>query len=108
MAHTSGPWEAEPEAGKGAWICNANGEWTALALGDTQETAIANKHLITAAPELLACCRRAAEILLKNRDQNPTEAQVFAALKWAIAKATGALTEQHDPVWCTTQREQNR
>ena len=52
-AHTAGPWEAEAPAARGAWIKGANGEWTALACGDNDETASANARLIASAPALL-------------------------------------------------------
>ena len=54
---TPGPWVAEPMVGKGAWIGN-EGAWTALALGETEELARANKHIITAAPDLYDALER--------------------------------------------------
>lgn len=47
-----------------------------------------NARLIAAAPELLAACD-AARLCLKNRDQDPTEAKVYDALRFVIRKATG-------------------
>ncbi|MGO4337836.1 hypothetical protein AB4037_23245 [Labrys sp. KB_33_2] len=47
--HTPTPWEAEPEAGRGAWIKGTSGEWAALSCGDTDESARANAALIVAA-----------------------------------------------------------
>lgn len=51
---TPGPWVAEPHAGRGAWVSGSNGEWSALACGNTDATADANARLIAAAPDLLA------------------------------------------------------
>jgi hypothetical protein len=49
---TPGPWEAEPQTGRGAWIKGSDGEWAALSCGDTDERGRANAHLIAAAPDL--------------------------------------------------------
>lgn len=49
---TPGPWTAEPQAGRGAWIKGSTGEWVALSCGDTDERARDNAHLIVAAPKL--------------------------------------------------------
>lgn len=50
--HTPGPWSAEPGAKRGAWISGTTGEWSALACGDSDESAARNAALIAAAPAL--------------------------------------------------------
>ena len=49
---TPGPWSAEPGAKRGAWISGTTGEWSALACGDSDESAARNAVLIAAAPAL--------------------------------------------------------
>lgn len=50
--HTPGPWAAEPGAKRGAWISGTTGEWSALACGDSDESAARNARLIAASPAL--------------------------------------------------------
>lgn len=47
--YTPTPWFAEPKVGRGAWIKGKTGEWTALACGDTDKSAVANAQIITRA-----------------------------------------------------------
>lgn len=94
MAHTPKPWEAEPGAGRGAWIKGANEEWAALACGDTDESARANAKLIAAAPDLLAALRHALIIIEDRAGKSPMAttreyaATVRAEINAAITKAT--------------------
>lgn len=88
MAHTPGPWEKEPEAGRGAWIKGANDEWAALACGDTDESARANAHLIAAAPDLLEALRVLLAYLPADEDAvDPQQHAALRAARAAIAKA---------------------
>jgi hypothetical protein len=95
-AHTPGPWMREPQGGRGSWIRGENGEWAALACGDTDESANANACLIAGAPEMLAALKRLEAFgsqELQTRNVKFTIAQKIAALnaaRAAIAKATGA------------------
>lgn len=52
-AATPGPWESE-DADRGAWIRGSNGEWAALACGNTDENARANAQLIAASPTVIS------------------------------------------------------
>lgn len=81
--HTPGPWVAEPGGGRGAWIMGANREWTALACGDTDESANANARLIAAAPELLEALK-VAQIWLDLDGRYD-----MRGINAAIEKATG-------------------
>ena len=93
--HTPGPWRAESNVGRGAWIGNAfTNEWAALACGNSDERAQANADLIAAAPELLAEYKRAIGHLRSFADAAPMDAtaETAAILYCAdrlIAKAEG-------------------
>lgn len=54
--HTPEPWITEPGGGRGAWIKGANGEWAALACGDTDQSASNN------ARRILACVNACKDI----------------------------------------------
>jgi len=95
-AHTPGPWIAEPGGGRGAWIKGQTGEWSALACGDTDETAAANARLIEAAPDLLAACQavnRYALVILSavDFDQRSHITEVSDAMRQARAAITKAV-----------------
>jgi hypothetical protein len=85
IAHTSGPWELAKFSKD--MIVDSNGDLIALIpYGDSDETAISNTHLISAAPDLLEALKEALEeFLFDCYDDHPS------AKKWraAIAKATG-------------------
>jgi len=97
--HTPGPWSAEYVGADGSFeiwnvakgdrahkdsfaICSRN------PIEHRAEVSRANARLIAVAPDLLAVAEL-ARIALKNRDQTPGEANILAALKLVIAKATG-------------------
>ena len=88
MSHTPGPWDAnrwrvcaEPN-GKIEVICDtANNKET------RNEENAANARLIAAAPELLAACENAMEII--DHRNNITFMELAAQLRAAIAKAKG-------------------
>lgn len=52
MNKWKGPWTSEVPTRRGAWIKNAEGDWVALALGDTDEMACAHANMITAFPDV--------------------------------------------------------
>lgn len=81
--HTQGPWQAEANAGRGAWIKGSTGEWAALSCGDTDERARANARLIAAAPDLLAALEQAWPYVPDHH--GPIQHQI----KTALAKARG-------------------
>ena len=56
---TPGPWEPEKSGGRGLWIKGSNGEWAALACGDTDERAEANALAIAALPDLIEAADKA-------------------------------------------------
>lgn len=62
---TPGPWKAEPQAGKGAWIAGPSGEWAALSCGTNDERGAANAAFIASArtwvPALLDALSSARE-----------------------------------------------
>lgn len=63
-AHTPTPWSAEFSGGRGAWIKGANSEWSALACGDTDDSANHNAAFIVRAvnahEELVAALKQIA------------------------------------------------
>ena len=67
--HTPGPWRAEEGTGRGAWIMGSTGEWSALACGDTDESARANAQLIAAAPDLYEAALAAKNLLIKDLEE---------------------------------------
>jgi hypothetical protein len=83
--HTPGPWSFETGTGRGAWI-GRDGSWSALACGDDDETAVANAHLIAAAPDLLNACE---EFVRKVEAGEARSTHSYTQMKAAIAKATG-------------------
>jgi hypothetical protein len=88
--HTPGPWTAEMGAGKGAWVKGSTGEWSALACGDTDESANANAALIAAAPDLLSACRAALAAFDGSNIRIAAEyVGAVGELRDAIAKAEG-------------------
>lgn len=95
--HTPGPWLAEVSAAKVAWIQGSNGEWAALACGETDASAAANARLIAAAPDMLealtALVERDARVdggtLLLPIGNHGTAVAVLNRARAAIAKATG-------------------
>jgi len=56
--------------------------------GDTLETETYNAHLISAAPDLLAACKRAKELLVSEVTKEP-DRTIFWELVSAIRKAEG-------------------
>lgn len=95
MKHTSGPWKANDTGaifgtdGNPIMTC---GEY-AVRYGEGTEESFANALLIAAAPDLLAACKTALEMLQTEintapleRDTQP-EQEVAKILKSAIAKA---------------------
>lgn len=94
--HTPGPWEIDvdtrpvevctiygvpPQGEDGQrfiYVRGAIGDWDA-----TEETNLANAHLIAAAPELLEALKGVLRIADRKTDE-------FDAARAAIAKATGA------------------
>ncbi len=60
--HTPGPWEPEAGVARGAWIQGSNGNWAALACGETDEEARANARLIAAAPDLYEALQQALAV----------------------------------------------
>lgn len=86
---TPGPWIAEEGVGKGAWIKGASEEWSALACGDTHETANANARLIAAAPELLELACQYRDDLRRPPSPESIERRL-TRIADIIAKATGA------------------
>jgi hypothetical protein len=89
--HTPGPWEIEPNAGKGAWISNDFG-WAALALGNDHDNARANARLIAAAPDLLEALTALANGVDFNIKNGSCPLDLGVRLKKAraaIAKAEG-------------------
>jgi hypothetical protein len=73
--HTPLPWEAEEGAARGAWIMGANGEWGALACGETDNSAVENTKFIVRAVnshyELLEALKDARFALYGNGPGNP-------------------------------------
>ena len=67
---TPGPWAPEKSGGRGSWIKGSNGEWAALACGDTDERAEANALAIAALPDLI----EAAENIVCGLEEFEAEA----------------------------------
>lgn len=74
-AHTATPWVAEPGAKRGAWIKGATGEWSALACGDTDESAAANAALIVRAVNCHDELVKALEDVLSFMEDNYNESE---------------------------------
>jgi hypothetical protein len=104
--HTPGPWVAEPQVGKGAWVKGSDGQWAALSCGTDDANGAANARLIASAPDLLEVARLElirAESDLENEvqwcvqwDEDPEEDAAVTVLRSrrdfiaaAIARATG-------------------
>jgi hypothetical protein len=90
--HTKGPWKAAERGDYGDF----NGESRIILADDRRIIVIqhsgtnedeANTRLVEAAPLMLEALQ-AAEIVLRNRDQNEREVKTLAAIKYAIARAT--------------------
>ena len=99
-AHTPGPWYADKLQDRGAFNIFPAGATLALlqVAGPAHYgahpyalAAEANARLIAAAPELLAAAQKAESLIphLDDMDSSHTTASVVAALRAAIAKATG-------------------
>jgi hypothetical protein len=72
-------WIAEPGAARGAWIKNAQtGEWTALACGDTDESAARHARMIAATPSTLAALHACIDAYKTGRNE-PMVAAIEAA-----------------------------
>ena len=91
--HTPGPWTIEDDSieASGAPICVLYDAsdfpcWDGPA-GQLEAECEANARLIAAAPELLAACELAAEVL--EQPESGGQAHAHAALTVAIAKAKG-------------------
>jgi len=98
--HTPGPWVAEPQVGKGAWVTGSDGQWAALSCGTDDANGAANARLIASAPDLLASLRqcvdameRQAESARANNSRGASEwepgGSMLANARAAIARATG-------------------
>jgi len=93
--HTPGPWTAEPEGGRGAWVRGSNGTWAALACGDTDAEADANAHLIAAAPDMLVALQMAVPALewcqkqWASSPQQGSGINVLAVVRATLADAEG-------------------
>lgn len=99
--HTPGPWTTSGDCyqEKGSWVVtiqsnNAPPEMNiaAEALSEHKEQAIANAHLIAAAPDLLEAAQACAEWLDLVKQNYPDMAGLIRgmeAARAAIAKATG-------------------
>ncbi len=85
--HTPGPWKIEQGGGRGAWIEGTDGEYAALAAGNTDERANANASLIAAAPELLEALEAFVEEYAWISDK------LSIAARAAIAKARAGKGE---------------
>lgn len=79
---TPGPWKAESDGGRGAWVKGAMGEWAALACGDTDISANAHARAIAQVPAMLALVEMAA-----NRSP-----------QWDIIGAARAIFEELEKV----------
>ena len=93
-AHTPGPWAVRPtpESSHQDFIVEA-GKWSIASIDHCASIAIekANACLIAAAPELLACLRRALIFIEAARGgySDPENDESLRALYSTIAKATG-------------------
>lgn len=99
MAHTPGPWKVKVDGqytwvdgskGKHVHVITANGRtelaWCGVANDYyAGEENVANARLIAAAPDLLAACKLAMDVL----EQWRTDHETHIVLARAIAKATG-------------------
>lgn len=88
--HTPAPWSDsgnEPDY----WpITDANGYLIANVWRDT-ESGKSNARLIAAAPDLLAACEAALDVITRYEPQ-PERLEIWGQLKDTIAKAKGGLT----------------
>lgn len=92
-----GPWNKEENGKRGAWVANSEGEWVALACGDTDESATRHASAIEAVPDLLEALRPFAECAEQIGDtEDPEEWAKFRLLiknyraaRDAVAKAEG-------------------
>jgi hypothetical protein len=58
--------------------------------GISQRQAIANGHLIAAAPDMLELLNH-IRILMKNRDRDPVEERLYETIQGVVAKAEARL-----------------
>lgn len=90
---TPGPWTAEPGGGRGAWVKGANGEWAALACGDSDERAAHNAAAIATLPELYEALERAERKLSAYvgvcKDDKELVDTVLPMARRAMAKTRG-------------------
>lgn len=92
MPHTPGPWQIDGEAAECQARITADGEPIADVFGldrgdDDGDEANANVALIAAAPDLLAACESALDVV--DHRNNMRFMECAALLKSAIAKAKG-------------------
>lgn len=93
MKHTQGPWIVNSfgcihQQGKESAFIPLISPWAESAFDSTDEIAVANAHLIAAAPDLL----ESAKLLIDSYDicrKDRTPDVIFERLRAAIAKATG-------------------
>lgn len=103
--HTAGPWFADVNRSYGFPIAlTPNIPINPMVLGrpinvsvakvsrDGGQEAIANAHLIAAAPEMLAALRRAALALAFAAESSDAMRDDYEAVRAAIVKATGATS----------------
>jgi len=96
--HTPGPWVAEPQIGKGAWVKGSDGQWAALSCGTDDANGAANARLIASAPDLLEALRQLLgnAIVARHQLKNTEDASLVGSALWdtigqaekAIARAT--------------------
>lgn len=102
MAHTPGPWKVERQWSNGCENCpriySADDTWVAEAVGAPYvvgpEPTMSNATLIAAAPDLLAACQEALDILdsaevesLRLRGVKPTVKRMRAVIATATKGA---------------------
>lgn len=90
-AHTPGPWEVRPGAGLGlhSWTIWATSEGRYIGRIDDNDQGEANARLIAAAPDLLAACREALDLLEERSATDERAAYLAQHMADAIAKAEG-------------------
>lgn len=116
VKHSPGPWEASrwesfpPDNHWPGEIVAANGQrvfagpFSFHALrGGSDEEAIANARLISAAPELLEACRVAVDAFRENLAEwvhkyEPLLLKAMQTCEAAIAKATGTCPQHNHPL----------
>lgn len=82
---TPGPWEVEPNPGKGSWVGDSKGNWSALSCGRSNDEGEANAHLIAAAPDMLEALQEAIkELEFHNWHNTSTGFKIQQAINKAL------------------------